>query len=328
MRTEHSAIKVIILMGVLAAVFLLLTSFSLKKSIQPNTAQKVKFEKPQSPFAAARACKDLRAIVTFGPRPAGSEASAATRQYIRRELSAAGITSREQVFDVENRFGTRHLANIIATINGSRDGILILAAHYDTKSDPEKNLIGANDGGSGTAWLLEMARILGPRRQGRSLWLVWFDGQEAFEPEDSIEALHGSEALVRELREQGKLAQVSVMINVAMIGDCYLDVTRNTGAPDWLWETIYLSAENLGYQHYFARTARESRDDYLSFQNARVPAINLFDGIYGGSPIQHQKLYHTEDDTLDKVCEQSLQAIGDVLYHALPAIDADLDRAG
>jgi Zn-dependent M28 family amino/carboxypeptidase len=111
------------------------------------------------------------------------------------------------------------------------------------------------------------------------------------------------------------------MINVDMIGDCYLGIARDAGAPPGLENAIWIEAGVLGYSGHFLSYARGVEDDHIPFRMAGIPAIDLIDFEYGGSPLEHHANWHTANDTLDLVCAQSLQVVGDVLYHALPRVE-------
>lgn len=322
------AIKVIAVMGLLAFAFLFLSSIALKHSINPNLRQKVKVLKAQSPFNAARAFQDLEKIVKEGPRPAGSSAADAVRQYIKHELSMARIPVREQSFEATTPAGVKKMVNLIAEVKGTRNGVILLGGHYDTKYLPEIVYTGANDAGVPAAWLLEMARTLGPSRQGRTIWIVWFDGQESFLPSESREALYGSRAVVNMLSQDTQPVSVAAVITVGMIGDEYLDIARDQDAPDWLYMLVAGMANDLGYGRHFNPPPREVFDDQIPFREAGIPALCLRDCIYGGSAVTHRRYYHTAQDTLDKVSTNSLQAMGDVLYHALSAMEQRLDTSG
>ena len=318
--------KFIVIAGLLVFVLLMVLSFVTKKSLKPNERERVLIRAKHSPFDRNRACRDLETIVGFGPRPPGSEALAALRRYLKRELAACGVTFREHAFQADTPQGKRTMVNLVAMVEGTHSGVILLGNHYDTKYFADMDFVGANDGGSTTAWMLEMARALGRTRTGRSLWLTWFDGEEAFETWSKTDGLYGSRAFIEHLRETDELDQVEAMINVDMIGDCYLRILRDRKAAPWLEGIVWDTAQQLGYRNHFGRLALSIEDDHIPFREAGIPALELIDFSYGGSILEHRKNWHTERDTLDKVCAESLQAVADVIYHALPAIDGHLDQ--
>lgn len=277
------------------------------------------------PFDGLHAYETLKKVVALGPRPVGSPQAEALRQLIRAEIGQAGLDLKEMPFTAETPFGKRSMVNLLAEVKGDRDGVIALTNHYDTKLFDHFQFVGANDSGSTTAWMIEMARVLGPRRQGRSVWLIWFDGEEAFKEWSSTDGIYGSKEMVRHLRANNELARIKALINVDMIGDCYLGIMRDPGAPSWLSNALWKSAAELGHERAFLPDGHVIEDDHMPFRLAGVPCLNLIDFEYGGSPSEHQATWHTAHDTIDRVCPASLQVVGDVIYHALPAIDAFLD---
>lgn len=220
------------------------------------------------------------------------------------------------------------MTNLATVCQGTRPGTIIISGHYDTKYLPYIDFVGANDAGSSTAFLLEMARTLGPTREGYTVQFIWFDGEEAIEEWTDADSLYGSREMVRHLNEHEALGDIKAMINVDMIGDCHLSVLRDAGAPRWLLDIVWSTANELGHAPAFTGIEKRIEDDHIPFRQAAVPAINLIDFQYGESSIEHDLNWHTERDTLDRVCATSLQTIGDVLYHALPKIEHQLTGTG
>lgn len=216
------------------------------------------------------------------------------------------------------------MTNLAAVCKGTRPGTIIISGHYDTKYLPYIEFVGANDAGSSTALLLELARVIGPARQGYSVMLVWFDGEEAFVEWTEHDSLYGSREMVRHLRSEGSLGDIQALINVDMIGDCHLNVLQDARAPEWLVNIIWDTADQLGYEREFTWIPKAMDDDHVPFREAAIPAINLIDFEYGANRFEHDQNWHTARDTLDRVCAQSLQAVGDVIYRALPRIEHHL----
>jgi Zn-dependent M28 family amino/carboxypeptidase len=156
--------------------------------------------------------------------------------------------------------------------------------------------------------------------------LCFFDGEEAFGPWSETDGLYGSRAFVEHLRRNGELATVRAMINLDMIGDCYLGIKRERFAPGWLTRVIWDTARELDCAPYFLPFAQDVGDDHVPFRQAGIPAVDVIDFLYGQTDADHQRTWHTANDTLDHVCAASLQVVGDVIYHALPKLDASLDK--
>ena len=197
----QTAMKVIVAGGVFTFVLLLLTAQVLKQSLKPNEEQRAEVGRMASPFDGQRAYDDLKKIIAIGPRVAGSQQAAATREYIQGALRSAGLEIVEQAFDASTPIGVRKMVNLTGIVHGSKPGIIVIGEHYDTKYFPEFTFVGANDGGSTTAWMIELARALGPSRTGMSVWLAFFDGEEAFKEWSDTDSLYGSREYV--LRAEG-----------------------------------------------------------------------------------------------------------------------------
>src|SRR5437762_3221220 len=135
---------------------------------------------PTSPsFDSNKAWEHLRQLVAFGPRPAGSAAIEQSRTYIKSQLAADGIAVSEQAWDDQTPTGRVHMVNLIATIPGASKNRLVIGGHYDTKKFQAFRFVGANDGGSSAAYLLELARVLKARRNPLTIELLFLDGEEA-----------------------------------------------------------------------------------------------------------------------------------------------------
>lgn len=175
-RLGISAIKAIVAMGVAAFLFLLVASFALSRVMQPKEYERVSLSREFPEFDGDRAYRDLEAVVAIGPRTPGSEGAAKTREYIRTQIEAAGLEVRMDAFEADTPLGKREMVNVTGIVQGTEPGVIVLGNHYDTKHFPDFRFVGANDGGSTTAWMIEMARALGPTKEGYSIWLCFFDG--------------------------------------------------------------------------------------------------------------------------------------------------------
>jgi hypothetical protein len=326
---DNTAMKVIVIVGVLTLTVLLLAALLMKRSLKPDESERVRVVASESPFDQARAWRDLEFIVGLGPRPAGSDNAASLRRYLTGELQGIGLGVREHAFEAKTPVGVKSMVNLITEIKGARGDVILLTNHYDTKQFDKFTFVGANDGGSTTAWMLEMARALKPRAgRGYTLWLAWLDGEESFGRWSADNSLYGSRALVAHLKEKGELSRIRAVINVDMIGDAYLCILRDPDAPAWLLNPVWDTARRFGYTRHFGMAARQVDDDHIPFREAGVPALEIIDFSYGGSLVQHALNWHTEQDTLDKVRAESLKAVGDVIYHSLTVIEAQLDKQG
>ncbi|MBX7255576.1 MAG: M28 family peptidase [Candidatus Hydrogenedentes bacterium] len=321
----RTALRFIIAFGVMVFCGLILFAYGLRLATKRDENQRAAAG-AKSPFNGQRAYEDLKRIVAIGPRPPGSPQADQLRDFLREQLTQIGIPYREHRFEADTPIGKITMLNLVAEIKGSTPGTILIGNHYDTKYMPGITFVGANDGGSTTAWMLEMARAIGPSRKGRTLWLVWFDGEEAIKEWSDTDGLYGSREFVRDLRRRNELKSIHAMINVDMIGDVYLGIVRDPGAPPWLSTLVWTQAAELGYSSHFLPTSMPVQDDHMPFRLAQIPALELIDFEYGGSALEHRSNWHTERDTIDRVDPRSLQVVGDVLYHALPTMDQLLDE--
>ncbi len=163
-------------------------------------------------FDAGRAYAHVRKLVEIGPRPAGSEAIKKAQQYIESELKGYGLKVIADSFEAETTRGKKPMKNIIGELAGQKTEVVLIAGHYDTKLQP--GFVGANDGGSSTAAVLEMARALSKTKPEYTLWFVFFDGEEAFvewEANNGMDNTYGSRHMVARMTAEGTLKQVKAI---------------------------------------------------------------------------------------------------------------------
>jgi glutaminyl-peptide cyclotransferase len=220
-------------------------------------------------------------------------------------------------FDAATPHGRLPMANIVATIPGRRKDAILIGGHYDTKWFRDIAFVGANDGGSSAAFLIELARRLHARPREYTYWVVWFDGEEAREAWTATDSLYGSRRMADQLSRSRQLP--SAMIVADMIGDRNLGIQREAGSTPWMTDVIWASADRLGYAAHFLASSLAVEDDHAPFMRVGVPAALLIDFEYPP--------WHTAEDTLDKVSSQSLEIVGKVLLDALPGIEEGLSRS-
>src|SRR3989442_12762284 len=266
-----------------------------------------------SPFNEQRADTDLRTIVGFGPRPAGSEALAKTRNYIVAELSKAGLKPELDEFDARTPRGFRHMVNIRAVRPGSRTTNIAVTGHYDTKLFDRFSFTGANDGGSSAAWLLEFARATAGLKLENTLEFMFFDGGEAVVEWTDDDSVYGSRHDVDRRYRNRTLNDLNAFILVDMIGDKNLNIRREGQSTGWLKTIIWNNAQSMGYGKEFPNEEIQVSDDHIPYLKAAIPAVDLIDFDY--------PCWHMFCDTLDKVSAHSLKIVGDVVYFSLPEID-------
>jgi Zn-dependent M28 family amino/carboxypeptidase len=275
---------------------------------------------PLPTFDSGRAWEHLRQLVAIGPRPSGSAAIDQTRKYIKDQLAAVGVTAVEQAWEDQTPLDKVKMVNLVATIPGARKERIVIAGHYDTKLYRQFRFVGANDGGSSAAFLLEIARVLKGRRNAMTIEILFLDGEEARLPDWSgTDNTYGSRHYVEMARRDGSLATLKAMLLVDMIGDRDLDIRRDTNSTPWLTNIVWETAKQKDLDDYFIPDSTKIEDDHLPFLAAGVPSVDVIDLDY--------EPWHTAKDTIDACSARSLQVVGDVVLAALPQIEAHLTKA-
>jgi glutaminyl-peptide cyclotransferase len=268
-------------------------------------------------FDSSKAWEHLRQQVAIGPRPSGSPGNLKNREYITRTLAAIGLKTVEQAWEATTPIGPIKMVNLIATIPGQRPDRIILASHFDTKLFREFRFVGASDGASSTAALLELARVLKARPQlPFTIELLFLDGEEATGEWRDPDNTYGSRHYVEVARKTGTLKSLKAMILLDMIGDRQLNIRRESASTPWLTDIIWNTARRLGHQASFISESMAVEDDHVHFLKAGIPSVDIIDLDYPA--------WHTAQDTLDAVSARSLQVVGDVVVAALPEIEARL----
>lgn len=268
-------------------------------------------------FDSNRAWEHLRRQVAIGPRPAGSAAIAECRRYLLEQLAAMGIQATEQAFDADTPLGKVRMVNIVATIPGLRKERIALGSHYDTKLFREFRFVGASDGASSTATLLELGRALKGRPNPFTIELLFFDGEEAVIEWQGTDNTYGSRYYVQAAQKAGTLKSLRAFVLLDMVGDRNLNISRETNSTGWLNDVVWAAAKRLGHTKAFVnRSFNLGGDDHFPFLAAGVPSVDIIDFDYPA--------WHTAGDNLDAVSARSLQITGDVVLEALPAIEQRL----
>jgi len=267
-------------------------------------------------FDSNRAWEHLRRLVAIGPRPAGSPAIAQSRTYIKAELAALGVPVVEQAWDDQTPIGKMHMVNLVATIPGSSKDRIVVSGHYDTKLFREFRFVGADDGGSSAAFLIELARVLKSSRNLLTTELLFLDGEEAVVEWQGTDHTYGSRHYVEVAKRDGSLAGLKAMVLVDMIADRNLRIKRDANSTRWLTDIIWDTARRLHYDAHFDPATTTIEDDHMPFLAAGVPSVDIIDLEYDA--------WHTPQDTLDAVTARSLQVVGDVIVAALPEIQKRL----
>lgn len=267
---------------------------------------------------ADRAFRYTKEVIAFGPRPIGSANHKKLEHYIYAHLKGDQI--QDDLFTADTPEGKLPVRNIVAQYPGTKDGIVVIAGHYDTPYNLRNiPFVGANDGGSSTAILLEFAdELRAKKRDGYSVWLLFTDGEESVSGHWSdADSLYGTKQLADVWQKDGTLKKIKAFLLADMIADRDLNIERETHSTPWLEELVYQAATRYGYQsHFFARTL-DIQDDHLPFIRKGVPAVDIIDLDYG----YNNSFHHSTEDTIDKLSPKSMQIVGDVILETVRLLD-------
>jgi len=258
-------------------------------------------------FDGQRAYEQVVKQVSYGPRPAGSPALAQLENYLESELKSYGCTVDTDSFSADTPAGRLPMKNIVAKIPGEKPGIILLGTHYDTKR--LENFVGADDAGSSTGVMLEIARNLCARKQpGKyAVWIAFFDGEEAVNWEwQDPDNRYGSRQMAAQMATSGDLKKIRVFILADIVGGKSLHLTREGNSNKSYAAQIWKTGQSLGYGNVFvAQEVGPISDDHLSFISRGVPTVDLIDLDLNDVPY-----WHTAQDTLDKISPKSLAVVG------------------
>jgi glutaminyl-peptide cyclotransferase len=272
----------------------------------------VDFGEPWKEFSGDAALAHVQALVDLGPRPPQSEALEKSRNYISAQLLHFGWRVHEQRFTERTPRGKVTFINLIARygLHPRKEKRFLVCSHYDTKTFDNFRFVGANDGGSSTGALLELARVLSKHPAlAQRIDLVFFDGEEAYENFSDTDGLYGSRHFARRLQEMKQTENFRGGILWDMMGDRSLTITLPLDSPPSMARDIFASAEALRARDHFTYYTSDVLDDHSPLNAAGIPTIDLIDFDYPP--------WHTAEDTMDKLSAQSLQTVGAVTLHYL-----------
>jgi len=262
-------------------------------------------------FEGAKAFAHVERLVSFGPRPPGTEAIRKAQEYIRSTLEGFGCKVEEDTFQANTPRGKAPMKNIVAKIPGKKNDAVLLLTHYDTYQLP--GFVGASDGGSSTGLMLEMARLLCKRENALTVWIAFLDGEEAFVEWSDRDGTYGSRQLAAKLALSGELKRVRAVLLADLIGDRNLNLRRESNSTKWLADLVWGVARRLGYGEHFLEESQAVEDDHTPFLRRGVPAVDLIDFDYPP--------WHTTGDTLDKISARSLAIVGHVILESLTELE-------
>ena len=265
-------------------------------------------------------------LVSFGPRPPDSPGIHQAQEYIRSQLKSFGCTVTEDDFHASTPVGSVAMKNIIAEIPGEKPAIILLLTHYDTDQLDQQgqhmdNFVGANDSGSSSGLMLEMARNLCGKKQTDTIWIAFLDGEEAFQKWSDTDSIYGSRELAARMALSGDLSRVKAVLLADMVGaKNNLHFARDPTTP-WLTDLVWSTAARLGYSSVFVEKSTPMEDDHLAFAHRKVPVVDVIDYMdYPSDTVW--PYWHTPQDTMDKISPRSLAITGHVFIETVRELEA------
>ena len=270
-------------------------------------------------FSGALTLKHATALAKIGPRPPGTPEHKKAQQYILTRLQRLGVQPEVDAFTAATPVGPRPMKNIVAKFPGRSKRVVLVAGHYDTKLETRFRFVGANDGGSSTGLLLELARVLKNSPPGWcEVWVAFLDGEESLGRRwTQADSLYGSRRMAERLRAAGEHRRLSAVLVVDMVGDRDLDLLRDLNSTGWLNELVRDVAQQLGQAHAFGDRTTAVEDDHVPFSRIGLPVVDLIDMNYG----PNNSFWHSAEDTPDKLSARSLQAVGRIVLGTIAALE-------
>jgi glutaminyl-peptide cyclotransferase len=293
-------------LGVMLAIALVLCSCGLSSSISPASVS----------ISGENAMAHVKAQVSFGPRPPGSPQLQKCREYITKQLREFGYKVEDDAFIAQTPSGSIQMHNMIARKGSEGKRAIVFATHYDTKLMEGKNFVGANDGGSSTGLVLELARVLADKKDPLDYWFLFLDGEEAFVEWSTFDSTYGSRHLAHRWRDDGTAAKIHALILLDMIGDKDLNIWYDTTSTKRLMDMVWETANRIGLQSMLSKTRGSMSDDHVPFIDVGIPSVDIIDFNYGPG----NSYWHTPQDTLDKISAQSLENVGKLVLAMLPEL--------
>ncbi|HLI76647.1 MAG TPA: M28 family peptidase [Acidobacteriaceae bacterium] len=257
-------------------------------------------------------------LLTVAPkRFNGSPGHAAAERFIKDHFTAEARAGNlvNDTFVANTPAGPQVMHNLIVRYPGKRDGIIVLASHYETNYDLRNiNFVGANDGACTSALLIAIGEYLRTHPPaGYSVYLLFDDGEESVSGkwDNSSDQLYGTRHLAAKWSGDGTLAHVKAFVLADMIGWKEMKIDREGNSTPWLLQALAEAARDTGHAKYLSPTGLAIEDDHLPFKERGVPVLDVIDYEYGTKE-DPEAYHHHEGDTLDKLSAQSLQASADI----------------
>lgn len=270
-------------------------------------------------LSGASALNEARKFVDLGPKEPGTPSAVQAAQYIVSRLRQFQVEAEIQAFRDTTPHGDMTFRNVLGRIPGDTPWIIMLGAHYDTKTGIP-DFVGANDSGSGVGLLLTLARVLQRNAPHPfEIRFAFFDGEECMVNYTETDGFHGSRHLSGQMLKDGSLRRIAAFILLDMVGDKNLSITIPRNSDRHLVSLAFDAARQEGVRHQFTLFPYAIGDDHDAFLSKGVPAIDLIDFQYGSAPGRND-YWHTPEDTIDKLSAESLETVGRVALHMIDTL--------
>jgi glutaminyl-peptide cyclotransferase len=280
-------------------------------SAPPQTADDAPPPEKTGGFDGKRAFAHVVKQVGFGPRPSGSQALAHLQDYLQAELKSYGCSVETDSFGADTPVGRLPMKNFLVKIPAEKPGVILLGTHYDTLL--KDNFVGADDAGSSTAVMLELARLLCPQHGNYAVWIAFFDGEEAMKQWSDTDSRYGSRQMAARLSASGDIKKIRAFLLADLVGSRNAHFMRESTSTPALTELVWSTAAKLGYSGIFINDVTSVEDDHDSFLKRNVPSVDVID-----LDREHDVPYwHTPQDTVDKVSAKSLAITGHVFLESV-----------
>ena len=289
-------------------------SMSAIASTPPQTTDDAPPPEKTSGFDGKRAFAHVAKQVSFGPHPSGSPAIAQVQEYLLSELKSYGCTVETDAFTSDTPIGRLPMKNILVKSPGEKPGVIVLGTHYDTLL--MDNFVGADDAGSSTAVMLELARLLCPQKEKYAVWIAFFDGEEAMKHWSDSDSRYGSRQMAARLSTSGDIKKIRAFLLADIVGGRNARFLREASSTPTLVDLVWSTAAKLGYSAIFLNESTSAQDDHDSFLKRGVPSVDVIGDFLNNG------YWHTPQDSLDKISAKSLAIVGHVFLESVKQLQA------
>jgi hypothetical protein len=278
-------------------------------SAPPQTADDALPPEKTSGFDGQHAFALVAKQVSFGPRPSGSQAIVKLQDFMLAELQGYGCTVETDNFSADTPAGRLTMKNFLVKIPGEKPGIILLGTHYDTKLLDK--FVGADDAGSSTAVMLEIARLLCKQHAKYAVWIAFFDGEEAVKQWSDTDGRYGSRQMAARLAMSHDAPKIKAFLLADIVGGRNPVFKRESTSTKWLVDIVWATARKLGYENAFVEDSAEVEDDHDPFLKRGIPSADVINDFMATG------YWHTPQDTLDKISAKTLGIVGHVFLESV-----------